>query len=158
MFRKLSRKNKELVPQECIKILTEQKRGVLSVIGDGGYPYGMPMNHFYNPEDGCIYFHCGKTGHRLDALKDCNKVSFCVFDQGYRKQGEWALNIKSVIVFGAVEVIDHPIVIKDISYRLSKKFTLDEQYITTEIQKFLPATIILKLTPEHICGKEVNEA
>ena len=34
---------------------------------------------FYNEEDGCIYFHCGKAGHRLDALQKHDKVSFCVF-------------------------------------------------------------------------------
>jgi nitroimidazol reductase NimA-like FMN-containing flavoprotein (pyridoxamine 5'-phosphate oxidase superfamily) len=48
MFRELVRKNKELTKDECRKILTEEKRGVLSVIGDNDYPYGMPMNHFYN--------------------------------------------------------------------------------------------------------------
>ena len=55
MFRELVRKNKQLSKEECIRLLTEETRGVLSVLGDDGYPYGMPMNHFYNPEDGKIY-------------------------------------------------------------------------------------------------------
>ena len=40
MFRELVRKNKELSKDECIKILIQEKRGVLSVIGDNDYPYG----------------------------------------------------------------------------------------------------------------------
>ena len=68
MFRELQRKNKELPYRECISILVNEKRGVLSVVGDDGYPYGMPMNHYFS-EDGNIYFHCGKSGHRLDSLK-----------------------------------------------------------------------------------------
>ena len=59
MCRDISRKNKQLPKEECIELLTIEKRGVLSVNGDDGYPYAMPMNHYYNSEDGCIYFHCG---------------------------------------------------------------------------------------------------
>ena len=57
MFREMLRKRNALPREECIRLLTEETRGVLSVLGDEGYPYGTPMNHFYNPDDGCIYFH-----------------------------------------------------------------------------------------------------
>ena len=67
--------------EECLHVLKTEKRGVLSVSGDNAYPYGMPMNHWYNEEDGKIYFHCGNIGHRLDALKRDNKVSFCTYDE-----------------------------------------------------------------------------
>ncbi len=156
MFRELQRKNKELSIDECISILVNEKRGVLSVIGDGGYPYGIPMNH-YLAEDGSIYFHCGKKGHRLDALKECNKASFCVLDKGTKNDDEWALTIKSVIVFGTVEIIDDADIVSDISARLSRKFTDDEAYIKNEIECFAHETLILKLMPEHICGKRVEE-
>ncbi|MBO7677619.1 MAG: pyridoxamine 5'-phosphate oxidase family protein, partial [Erysipelotrichaceae bacterium] len=54
-FRKLLRSRQQLSEEECFEILKQQKRGVLSVNGDDGYPYGMPMNHYY--EDGYLYFH-----------------------------------------------------------------------------------------------------
>lgn len=157
MFRDLTRKNKALPTDECIRILETETRGVLSVLGDNGYPYGMPMNHYYDPDDGCIYFHTGKHGHRTDALKKCNKVSFCVFDQGVRAPGDWAYEVKSVIVFGKIEWIEDPETVADITRRLSYKFTKDETYIQTEIDRYLKATLLLKLTPEHICGKRVLE-
>ena len=158
MFRELARKNKKISMEECIEVLKSETRGVVSVLGDDDYPYGMPMNHFYNEEDGKIYFHCGKYGYRLDALKKHDKVSFCVFDQGYRNEGEWALNVKSIIVFGRMEIIDDPEAIADISRKLSYKFTQDEAYIEKEIKENLRATLLLALTPEHICGKLVNES
>ena len=158
MFRELARKNKKISMEECIEVLKSETRGVVSVLGDDDYPYGMPMNHFYNEEDGKIYFHCGKYGHRLDALKKHDKVSFCVFDQGYRNEGEWALNVKSIIVFGRMEIIDDPEAIADISRKLSYKVTQDEAYIEKEIKENLRATLLLALTPEHICGKLVNES
>ena len=158
MFRKLNRPNKALPEAECLRLLTEEKRGVLSVLGDDGYPYGMPMNHYWDAEEGLIYFHCGRFGHRLDALRRNAKASFCVYDQGFRQEGEWALNIASVIVFGWVEIIDDPARVAEKTRQLSYKFTRDEAYISQEISRSGPATLLLALHPEHICGKLVNES
>ena len=158
MFRELQRKNKQISMEECIELLKKETRGVLSVLGDDDYPYGMPMNHWYNEEDGKIYFHCGKSGHRLDALRKCNKVSFCTYDRGYREDGDWALHVKSVIVFGTIAIVEDMETIADISRKLSYKFTQDEEYIQNEIDKYAKATLLLQLTPEHICGKQITES
>lgn len=158
MFRELARKNRQISTDACIEILKSETRGVLSVLGDDDYPYGMPMNHWYNEEDGNIYFHCGNVGHRLDALKKHDKVSFCTYDRGYRNEGEWAWQVKSVIVFGKIEIIDDMDTIIDVTTKLSYKFTQDEEFIKREIEKCAHRTLLLKLTPEHICGKRVTEA
>ena len=158
MFRELTRKKKELPAEECIRILKEETRGVLSVLGDEDYPYGTPMNHWYNEADGKIYFHCGKACHRLDALKRHDKVSFCVWDKGSRSEGQWAWNVKSVIVFGRMEIIDDMEQIIDIMVKLSRKFTQDEAYIQKEIEVYGHETLLLQLSPEHICGKLVTES
>ena len=158
MFRELVRKNKQMSTEDCVEVLKKETRGVLSVLGDGDYPYGTPMNHWYNEEDGCVYFHCGKLGHRLDALKKHDKVSFCVYDQGYRREGEWAFNVKSVIIFGKIEIIDDLDQVIDITPKLSYKFTQDEEYIRKEIRVGAANTLLLKLVPDHMCGKLVNEA
>lgn len=158
MFRELLRKNKMISIEECVQILKNETRGVLSVLGDDDYPYGMPMNHWYNEEDGKIYFHSGKAGHRLDALKKHNKVSFCTYDKGYQNEGEWAWNVKSVIVFGKIEIIDDMDKIIDITTKLSHKFTQDDEYIKKEIELYGAGTLLLQLTPEHICGKAITES
>jgi len=158
MFRDVVRKKRKITDEECIDILKSEKRGVLSVIGDGGYPYGMPLNHFYNDGDGKIYFHSGKTGHKIDAMKADEKASFCIYDSGFRRDGEWALNIKSVIVFGRIEFVEDYNKAMDISRRLSRKFTDNEEYIENEVSKYGRNTLVFALVPEHITGKIVNEA
>ena len=158
MFREMLRFKQQLSEEECIKILKKEPRGVLSVLGDDDYPYGMPMNHFYCEEDGRLYYHGGKKGHKIDALRRHDKASFCVYDEGYRKEGDWALNIKSVIVFGRVEFIEDCERVCDISRRLSYKFTDDEAYIQRELEQSGLRTLLLALTPEHISGKLVNES
>ena len=106
MFRKMRRFKQQISDEECIRVLKEQPRGVLSMIGDDGYPYGIPLDHWYCEEDGKLYFHGAKEGHKIDAIAKCDKVSYCVMDNGFRKDGEWALNINSVIVFGRIKLVD----------------------------------------------------
>lgn len=157
MFRELRRKNKQIPLDDCIAVLKNETRGVLSVLGDDGYPYGMPMNHWYDESDGCIYFHSGRGGHRQDALTRHDKASFCVYDKGSRAEGEWAFKVKSVVVFGRVEFIDDTEKVIDITTRLSHKFTQDDGYIQKEIERSAHKTVLLKLTPEQVCGKLVSE-
>ena len=158
MFRELVRKNKQLSNEACIKLLNEETRGVLSVLGDDDYPYGMPMNFWYNEEDGNIYFHCGNIGHRLEALRKHNKVSFCVFDQGVKEENEWAYKVNSVITFGKIEIIDDMDQITDIVTKLSYRSIQDDEYIKEEIRLHGHRTLLMKLTPEHMCGKLVTES
>jgi len=158
MFRKITRSRQELSREECLQILKQEPRGVLSVQGDDGYPYGMPLNHYYCEADGKLYFHSGMQGHKIDAMKKDPKVSFCVYDEGCRNEGEWALNIRSVIVFGKVEFIEDRETVYRIARELSLKFTQDEEYIRQEIERSGPRTLMFALVPEHIAGKRVKES
>lgn len=158
MFREMLRKKQQLSEAECIEILQTQLRGVLSVIGDDDYPYGVPINHYYCQEDGKIYFHGGKKGHKIDAMRRNDRASFCVYDEGFRREGEWALNIRSVIVFGRIEFIDDQEKVYEIAEELSHKFTDDDDYIRNEIMHSGPGTLMFALVPEHITGKIVKES
>lgn len=158
MFRNVARLNQQLPNWECVEILKKELRGVLSVIGDNDYPYGIPMNHYYNEEDGKIYFHSGKTGHKIDALKRKGKASFCVYDSGIKSADSWWLNFRSVVVFGYVEFVEDRKKIYEICRRLSRKFTQDEEYIEDEINRAGPRTLMFALVPEHITGKAVRES
>lgn len=158
MFREMRRFKQAVSQEKCLEILKTEPRGVLSLIGDEGYPYGLPLSHYYDEETGKIYFHCSKVGHKIDAIKSCDKASFCVYDKGFRKEGEWALNITSVIAFGKIKLCDDKDIYEKILSSLCHKFTDDEEYIAKEIETSMKNVQILELTPEHITGKLVNES
>ena len=158
MFRELIRQNKKLADEQCIEVLKTEKRGVLSVMGDDEYPYGMPMNHWYNEDDGYLYFHSGNVGYRLEMLKKNDKVSYCVFDKGYLVEDDWAYRVKSVILFGRVEFIEDKDTIIDIVTRLSRTFTDDEGFITKHIENNLDRTVMYRVKIEHMTGKLVTES
>ena len=102
-FRDVARVKQKLTEDECKDILRKELRGVLSVIGDNGYPYGMPINHYYCDDDGLIYFHSGKKGHRTDSFRKDDRASYCVMDGGTLSEDGWSLDFRSVIVFGRIE-------------------------------------------------------
>ena len=135
-----------------------QRTGVLSVLGDDDYPYGVPMDHWYCEEDGCIYFHSGNAGHKIDAIQKHDKASFCVYDQGYRNEGEWALNIHSVIVFGRVKIVEDMEKAIEITRKLSYKYTQDTEYIENEIRLYSNRLLCFVLVPEHITGKKITDS
>ena len=56
MFREMRRFKQTLSQKECIEVLKNEPRGVLSLIGEDGYPYGIPMDHWYCEEDGKLFF------------------------------------------------------------------------------------------------------
>lgn len=157
MFRGMRRFKQELTQEECVNILIHEPRGVLSVIGEDGYPYGMVMNHWYNREDGKLYFHGAKEGHKIDAIKAHDKVSYCVHDSGYRIKGEWALNIKSVIVFGRIRIVEDEAKMRVVCSNLYRKFTDDEEHLAEELTH-LKRVMCLEITPEHMTGKLVKES
>ena len=159
MFREMVRQSKQLTKENCIKILRKQKRGVLSVNGDDGYPYAAPINYYYNPDDGCLYFHTGRrtSSHRTESLERSDKVCFCVTEPGKPIPNDWALLVRSVVVFGRMEMITDEEQIVPICRALSKQFTKDDAFIEHELGRLAKGTLLLKLTPEHICGKQVEE-
>ncbi len=74
MFREMRRKRQQLTESECAEILRRNTSGVLAVLGENGYPYAVPLSYIY--DENALYFHCAKSGHRLDAIKSCEKLSF----------------------------------------------------------------------------------
>ena len=158
MFRPLRRIKQQLTQEECISVLKNEVRGVLSILGDDDYPYGVPINYWYSEDENKIYFHGSKEGHKIDAITKHDKVSFCVYDKGVQTEGKRGLDYKSVIVFGKIKPIKDEECAIDICRKLSAQFDFGEEYIEEEIKKFAKFVLCLELTPEHICGKKVNES
>lgn len=104
MFREMRRNKQELTQQECEEILTQTTSGVLSVLGDEGYPYGVPISHTY--AEGTLYFHCALEGHKIDALRAEPKCSFTVIAADRVVENEYTSRYRSVIAFGHMRFLE----------------------------------------------------
>lgn len=158
MFRPMRRFRQQVSEEACAEVLKEQWRGVLSVLGDGGYPYGVPVDFFYDEEKGEIYFHGAKEGHKIDAIRACDKVSFCVWNEGFIKQGEWALNITSVIAFGKIRIVEDESERTRILRQIGLKYYPDRESAEKVLRDAGHRAICLALKIEHMTGKLVKES
>lgn len=157
MFRKMRRIKQQLTAEECETILNQSTSGVLALNGDGGYPYAVPLSYVYN--DGVLYFHCAKSGHKIDALKNCNKASFCVIYEDNIVPEKYTTFFKSVIVFGKISVVNNKEEILSSINKLALKYnSIDSnKNRQNEIEKEFSSLCMLRLDVEHISGKQAIE-
>ena len=157
MFRELRRKKQALPMEICGRILKDGKSGVLALAGDGGYPYAVPLNYCY--EHGKIYFHCAKSGHKIDAINRCDKASFCVIAEDTVVSEKFTTYFKSVIVFGTIRIVQSDGEKAAIADKFAVKYcpTESEEARKAEIRREFPALCILEFTVEHMSGKQAVE-
>ena len=157
MFRPMRRFRQQIPEEECLALLETQPRGVLAVLGDGDYPYAVPVDFLYR--DGKLYFHGAREGHKLDAVRRHDKVSLCVTDEGVRREGDWALSFRSVIVFGRIRPMAYDESgIEELLRALGNKYNPDPEDVERELRGALARVQMLELTVEHMSGKRVREA
>lgn len=152
MFREMRRSKQYIPDDEVTEILNKGSYGILGVSGDYGYPYTVPLNYIYINDK--IYFHCAKEGHKLDAIKKNNKVSFCVVARSDVDSEKFTTKYKSVIVFGKAEIIVGRSIVP-IMKEFAQKYSYDfmekaEQYINSSVNSMA----VVQITAEYITGKE----
>ena len=152
MFRKMRRFKQLLSEEENLRILREGRTGIMACLGDDGYPYTVPLNYVY--VDGKIYFHCAKTGHKLDAITACDKVSFCVIDRDDVDADARATNFRSVIVFGRAKIVTDEEQKLLRARQFGAKYASSMEAVDQEIKETWNSLVIVEITPEHVTGKE----
>ena len=157
-FRNMRRFKQELSREDCIEVLKTAPRGILAFHGENGYPYAIPLNQYYDEKDGKLYFHGAKEGLKLDLMALDNKVCFTVMDEGFRKEGEWALNIKSVVCLGRIETVTEREKVLEQCRMLGRKFYPTEEDAEEEVRKAGDRVNVLALTIDRMTGKLVNES
>ena len=158
MFRQMRRIRQQLSPERVEEILSRGSAGTLAVLGDEGYPYAVPLSYVYH--GGRLYFHCAKAGHKLDAIRACDKVSFCVIDRDEVVSTEFTTYFRSVIVFGRAREVTDSAEFMDAMKALSAKYSPRESedipYIEQKVMN-AASLCVLAVDIEHKSGKEAIE-
>lgn len=153
MFREMRRKDRALTEDNALEFLAKEGYGVLCLLGDDDYPYGVPVNYSYS--HGCIYVHGFSEGHKIDAVKNHPKVSFTVFGGIENLPEVISTNYTSVIAFGTAEVVsmeneqERQAAFEAITFKYSPKNENSIGYI----QKTKGAAAVIKIQVESLTGK-----
>lgn len=157
MFRPMRRFRQELPKEVCTELLTELPRGILSVYGEDGYPYGIPIDFYY--ENGKIYFHGAREGHKIDALKKVDRVCFTLMDEGVPAEGKRGLNFRSVICFGRARIMEMDENALVLCRKLGLKYAPgDTAYVEEDVNRNRDHVQMIEMTIDHMSGKLVNES
>ena len=155
MFREMRRSRQSLSAEQIDIVLARNSSGVLAVHGENGYPYSVPLNYVYS--SGKIYFHCARSGHKLDAIRRDPRVCFTVVDEDTIVPEEYTSYFRSVILFGraaAVEGEERTSAFLALAARYSG--SLPEAIRREEVARCRQA-LIIGIAIDHMTGKEAIE-
>ena len=155
MFREMRRKVQALTAEETAEILKRNTSGVLSLNGDDGYPYGVPLSYVYL--DSKLYFHCAGAGHKLDSTLKDDKVSFCVIDQDQVVGEEYTTYFRSVIAFGRARVLEGAEKLRPLVELCEKYYPGHLEQTRQKAEHALKNVSIVEVTIEHMTGKTAME-
>ena len=157
MFREMRRKRQALPIEEITAVLERGTSGVLALSGDDGYPYAVPISYVYDGEK--IYFHCARSGHKLDAVKRNAKASFCVIGQDQIVPEEYTTYFRSVIVFGQIRIMEDEEEKREAIEKLALKYAPDDtgEGRKEAIDREWKSLCMLEMEIDHMTGKEAIE-
>lgn len=163
MFRPMRRIRQQISQEECAEILGRASSGVLGLHGDDGYPYTVPVSFVYQPGGdglGTIGFHCAKTGHKLDAIRRNEKVSFTVIDRDEVMPRERTTKFCSVIAFGRARIIEDEDGLRRAANAVGAKYSkgFEDLYMQeTEETIRAGALCCVEIVIDHMTGKVGRE-
>lgn len=150
----MRRKDRQLNREQANEILQQGEYGVLSTLGENGYPYGVPINYIVIDED--IYFHSAREGQKIDNILYNEKVSLCVVEKSEIKPKEFSTDYSSVIVFGKAIEVGEKEKQKALQEFINKYSPAYLKEGKDYIEKMKENTRIMKIKVEHITGKARN--
>ena len=155
-FRAMRRKRQHLSEAESIEILRKATAGTLALLGDGGYPYAVPISYVY--ADGKLYFHSALSGHKVDAIRNCDKASFCVIDKDDVQPERYTTFFRSVIAFGRIHIIEDEQEKQETARLLGDRYNPNqEEALQKELEHGFARMLMIRFDIEHLTGKEAIE-
>ena len=144
-----------LTKEQVYDLVDKSSYGVVSTIGEDGYPYGAPVNIVRIGDD--FYFHGRKRGEKVfNIARDPRVCLTVVEDGGFENFGPDACNTtaayRSAVIRGrAVEVTDEGKK-SEMLHALIERI-VPERSEDPMNEKMVAATIVFKIAPENITGK-----
>ncbi|MBQ1827214.1 MAG: pyridoxamine 5'-phosphate oxidase family protein [Erysipelotrichaceae bacterium] len=157
MFEEVRKKHRALDRDEALRILSQTRRGVLSLVRPDGYPYGVPINHYFDPDTMKLYFHGDVQGNRIECAEKDDRASFCAFQERKTEKKHWYKTFESVIVFGHLKTVEERERKAEIVWKLTRGFTEDMEEFEAEIEKAIDRTSVIEMSIEHVTGKFIDE-
>ncbi len=157
MPKQMRRANQQLSNETCIEVMIKNTSGVLAVCDQDKSAYAVPLSYVYH--DHKIYFHSALQGHKIDAIKANENVSFCIIDQDKVIAEKYTTHYRSVIVFGKARIVESEEEKEKSILLLCEKYSpeVDKEEMKQEIAKSMAALCMIAIDITHVSGKQAKE-
>ncbi len=145
--------NRAISTEEALAILKAGSMGVLSTASADAEPYGVPVNYCYSESENCIFFHCARTGKKLDHIAQNPRVSFLVIGQQAVVPERFITHYDSALVTGRANIVTDRDEIVEKLIAVCDRFAPGQGRRDAVIEQYLPAVAIVKITVDAITGK-----
>lgn len=153
MPRKMRRARQALTPEETRGVLERGQTGILTLYGEDGYPYPVPIN--FALIGTTIYMHSAVEGHKIDAIKANPKAAFCVIDADKVVPERYGTDYRSAIAFGTAELVEDEDEMLFALESLGAKYNPgDHEGLQREIDKDFARVAIIALRVDYSTGKQ----
>ena len=144
--------DRQLSPEDTLAILKKGDHGTLSVNGDDGYPYAVPINYIVVNDK--VYLHSAPYGYKMECLEKSKKCCFSVIVSAQILPSKITAAFESVIITGDVAIVTDE----------AEKRTALEAFVTQKhpgyeeigfkmIDKLFHKTALLRVDAQEMTGK-----
>jgi len=148
----MRRKDREQDKDFALAVVDTCAYSVMATVNPDGTPYCIPLSPAR--EGQWLYFHSAQEGHKIDNLRQRNKVCISCVGEQEAIPGKFALKYKSAVIFGdASEVVDREEKIRALAL-ISRRYTPDSMVVFDKyVEKQLDAAAVWKIHIDEISGK-----
>ena len=149
----MRRRERRMGDADARALLRACAYGVLSVVGEDGAPYGVPLNYVYAEEEGALFFHCAQEGRKLDGIRREDRVSFAVVGRSEVDAPRFTTLYSSVIAAGRARLVEAENEKRLRLRQLCEALTPGQARMAEVIEGHLQKVAVVRVDIETLSGK-----
>ena len=157
--RNMRRKDRERDRSFAWEVLKKAPYATLSLTDGQGRPYAVPVNQAVDEEYHVVYFHCAEAGEKWELLKDGAEVCLSAVSHATAVPNAFTMAYASAVLRGRAEVVtDQGEWTRALLLLCSAFDPKGMGRFTESVEKYGPATKVIRITPRELTGKENTAA
>lgn len=151
----MRRKDKERDAAFAWDVLDQADYVTLAMTDAEGKPYCIPLTVAVDRAYGVLYFHCAREGLKLELLRQNSAVCLSAVSSMASVPRQFTVSYSSAVLRGrAQEVTDEGEKVKALLLLCTKYDPKGMDRFEGALEKYLPATGVIKILPEELTGKQ----
>ncbi len=154
----MRRKDKEISDLNEIKKILKRAQFVTLALSMNDKPYIVSLSHGYDENSNCLYFHCAKSGKKLEYMKSNDAVwGQALIDYGY-SSGECTHLYASVHFSGKISFLEDPIDKRKALELMMRSLDKNPESLISELTaERIEKVAIGRLDIDYMSGKKSKE-